>query len=116
VFASFKDPRNRSREAWVLSAQTLLNHPLRAAQAVRYVRPSLELLEEIERTGDIFFPLRWLNATLEGHQSVAAAADVVAFLTDRPTYPQRLREKVLQAADPLFRVTGVTFDGRTEGE
>jgi aminopeptidase N len=42
----------------------------------RYVRPSLELLETIQRTGDIFFPKRWMDATLGGHAS-AAVADTV---------------------------------------
>jgi len=64
------------------------------------------LVEEIQRTGDIFFPLRWLNATLDGHRSADAAQIVREFLAERPDLPPRLRGKVLQAADDLFRVTG----------
>ena len=33
-----------------------LHHPLRAEASAKYVQPSLELLREIQQTGDIFFP------------------------------------------------------------
>jgi aminopeptidase N len=105
VFESFRDPVNREREPWVLAALAYLNHPLRADHAVRYIRPALELVEEIQRTGDIFFPLRWLHAVLDGHQSEQAASTVTAFLEEHPDYPPRLRGKILQAADGLFRAT-----------
>jgi aminopeptidase N len=64
---------------------------------------ALDLTEAIQQTGDIFFPLRWLNATLDGHQSAAAADIVQGFLDEHPDYPPRLRGKLLQAADDLFR-------------
>ena len=41
--------------------------------AEKHLGPSLELLREIQRTGDIFFPKRWMDATLSGHQSASAA-------------------------------------------
>jgi aminopeptidase N len=107
VFTSFRDPANREHEPWVLSAMAYLNHPLRADHAVRYVRPALDLLEEIQRTGDIFFPLRWLHATLDGHATREAADIVRAFLAEHPDYPARLRGKILQAADGLFRTAAL---------
>ena len=106
-FASLADPANRRREAWVLTAVSYLHHPLRAAHAERYVRPALELLPEIQRTGDIFFPKRWLDATLGGHNSPAVAAIVRRFLDDRPELPTRLRGKLLQSADELFRAAAL---------
>ncbi len=102
-FESLSDPANREREPWVLQAVGYLHHPLRADHAVRYVLPSLELLEEIQRTGDIFFPKRWLDATLGGHSSIETAEIVRAFLAERPDYAPRLRAKILQSADMLFR-------------
>lgn len=114
-FASLRDPANRAREPWVLRALGFLHHPLRARESEAYVRPSLDLLEEIQRTGDIFFPLRWLHATLDGHQTAAAAAVVERWLTERPDLTPRLRAKALQAADGLFRaariVDGYPWDG-----
>ena len=60
------------------------------------------LLEGIQRTGDIFFPMRRLNTTLNGHNSTATGI-VRRFLETRPDYPPRLHGKILQAADYLYR-------------
>ncbi len=106
LFRAFANVENRRRESWVLDAMSALHHPLRAEYSLHTVRASLELVEEIQRTGDIFFPLRWLNATLDGHRSADAAQIVREFLAERPNLSLRLRGKVLQAADDLFRVTG----------
>jgi aminopeptidase N len=102
-FESLADPTNREREPWVVQAVGFLHHPLRAESAIQYVGPSLGLLEEIQRTGDIFFPKRWLDATLGGHASHEVADLVREFLETRPDYPPRLRAKILQSADLLFR-------------
>jgi aminopeptidase N len=60
-------------------------------------------MEEIQATGDIFFPRQFISATLSGHQSAKAAEIVEAFLAERPNYPPRLKNKILMAADLLFR-------------
>jgi len=106
-FTSLADEANRERERWVLEALSFLHHPLRADASEVYILPSLELLEEIQRTGDIFFPLGWLSATLGGHGSVTAAAVVRQFLDEHPDLPPQLRGKLLQAADPLFRAARI---------
>jgi aminopeptidase N len=105
-FASLASIDNRRHEAWVLEALRYLHHPLRAGRAVRYIEPSLALLQEIQRTGDIFFPKRWTDTTLSGHRTREAAAIVRAFL-DRAgaTYPDRLRRIILSSADDLFRAS-----------
>ncbi len=110
VFDSFRDLANRRRESWVLETMGYLNHPLRVAESIRYLGPSLELLETVKETGDIFFPTGWVNAALDGHQSAAAAETVARFLARHPKYPARLRGKLLQAADGLFRAA-VLLDG-----
>jgi aminopeptidase N len=112
-FERFTREENRQREPWVLEAQRYLNHPLREAHARRFVQPSLELLAEIKRTGDIFFPKRWMDATLAGHRSPDAAGIVNSFLAGELQYPPRLRWVVLTAADELFRAarTGVRRPG-----
>lgn len=106
-FASLADEGNRAREPWVLEGLRYLHHPLRAPMSESYILPSLELVEEIQRTGDIFFPKGWLDATLGGHQSVSAAAVVTRFFEDHPDFPARLRAKILQAADGLFRAAAI---------
>src|SRR5262245_3078219 len=105
-FDSLKDVKNRRREPWVLEGLQYLHHPLRAASSEKYIRPSLDLLIEIQRTGDIFFPTRWMNATLGGHNTRSAATVVREFLSQQKDYPIRLRRIILQAADELFRAAG----------
>jgi aminopeptidase N len=92
----------------VLDGLRYLNHPLRAAQSERYIEPSLELLWEVQRTGDVFFPKRWTDSALSGYQSPQAAAIVRSFLAKLPPdYPERLRRIVLSSADDLFRAAGM---------
>ena len=98
VFNSLLLPENRRVEPWAESALGYLNHPLRQAQALGYIRPALEALEDVQRTGDIFFPKRWVAATLQGHSSPQADAIVDSFLEARPDYPPLLKDKILQAA------------------
>ena len=102
-FEQLRDVTNRRHEPWVLEGLQYLHHPLRAAQSEKYIRPSLDLLVGIQRTGDIFFPTRWMNATLGGHNTRAAANTVREFLAAQRDYPIRLRRIILQAADELFR-------------
>ena len=111
-FESLRDPANRAREPWVLTALRLLHHPLRARESEVYLRPSLDLLEEIQRTGDIFFPLSWLQTTLDGHQTASAAAIVEQYLAERQGLAPRLRAKALQAADGLLRAARIVDGDR----
>jgi aminopeptidase N len=111
-FLSLADPRNREREPWVLDGLGYVNHPLRAEQSAVFIPPALELLEEIQRTGDIFFPGAWVDAILSGHNRPEAAEAVAAFLTDRPDYPPRLRGKILQASDLLERAARIVHGWR----
>jgi aminopeptidase N len=106
-FERFRMLENRRREPWVLESLVYLNHPLREAHARRFVGPALDLLREIQRTGDIFFPTRWMDATLWGHRSPEVAATVRDFLARETQYPQRLRWTVLSTADELFRTAAL---------
>lgn len=109
-FDSLADERNRRVEPWVLDALRNLHHPLRTAQSEKYLLPSLELLQEIQVTGDIFFPANWLNATLRNYRSASAVRTVRTFLEQRPDYNERLRVKILQSADLLFRASMMSAD------
>jgi aminopeptidase N len=105
AFERFRDVANRRREPWVTESLAYLNHPLRAEHGRRFVEPALEMLVEIQRTGDIFFPTRWMESTLRGHRSPEVAATVRAFLARPGSYQQRLRWTILSAADDLLRTT-----------
>ena len=113
-FASLADEANRSVESWVLEALANLHHPVRSEASERYILPSLELLQEIQVTGDIFFPKRWLDVTLRSYHSTSAVTTVRTFLAQRPDYNAQLRMKILQAADMLFRANSIVGAQVTE--
>lgn len=106
-FETLKKEQNREKEAWVLEALHYLHHPVRQKSAEKYLRPSLDLLREIQLTGDIFFPTRWTNTTFSGHSSREAAAVAPAFLQEHKAYPPFLTNKIWQATDMLERAARV---------
>jgi aminopeptidase N len=102
-FASLQKQQNRQKESWVLTALGYLHHPLRSGASEKYILPSLNLLEEVHSTGGVFFPQSWLQATLGYYTTPSAAVIVKQFLRDHPGYNARLRQKILQSSDNLFR-------------
>lgn len=102
-FNSLKDRKNREKESWVNTGLTYLHHPLRQESSIKYLPESLDLLEEIQKTGDIFFPQSWLSATFGNYQSAAAYQVVLDFLEKHPHYNPNLKDKILQATDNLYR-------------
>ena len=108
AFERFRQLDNRRREPWVAESLAYLNHPLREADSERFIRPGLELLAEIQRTGDIFFPGAWTSSILWGHRSPRAADVVHDFLAQELQYPERLRWTVLSSADDLFRTAALS--------
>ena len=115
-FHSLADESMRATESWVLDALGNLHHPLRIRESEDYILPSLELLQEIQVTGDIFFPKAWLDATLANHRSASAVKTVRDFLAERPNYNRQLRMKLLQSADKLFRANEILMGSREARE
>lgn len=103
VFNSFKLAKNREKESWVLSACNYLFHPLKQSENTDHINTSLALLQEIQQTGDIFFPKRWIAATAGQYTSEEAWHAVSTFLQANPTYNPILKKKILQATDDLMR-------------
>ena len=108
-FESLTQLENRNREAWVLNGLQYLSHPLRAKDSLEFILPALNLLTEIQATGDIFFPGRWLDVNLDGHNSIEAANIVSGFLDKSESLSPRLRLKVQQSADGLFRSAEIVY-------
>ena len=102
-FQSLLKAENRCIEPWAASALTYLNHPLRQPYSMKYIRPGLEVLQEVQRTGDIFFPKDWASALLENYKSKEAYQEVQAFFETHPEYPALLKNKILQAAWSIYR-------------
>ena len=102
VFASLLIAGNRRVEPWASSALANLNHRLREQESVAYIRPALEAMPEVQRTGDIFFPTAWVRSLLSAHTSKEARKEVDAFFTAHPDFPLMLSNKIKQQASHLY--------------
>lgn len=104
-FESLMDEKNREKEPWVADALHYLNHPLKNKESIKYIRPSLEILQELQITGDIFFPKQWLDGTFSGHSTIDAVTEINLFLNENPDYPENLKNKILQSTDLVYRAS-----------
>ena len=103
LFHALLKAENQRIEPWALKTLAYLCHHTRTCQAIKYIRPGLEAMQEIQRTSDIFFPQSWARTLLRGHRSQEAREAVEQFLSDNPDYPQLLKNKILQAAWGVFK-------------
>lgn len=106
LFASLMKAENRAIEPWTASVIGYLNHSTRDDYSVKYIRPALDILKEVQATGDIFFPANWVSSLLSGHRSKAAYDEVESFLRDNNNYPPLLKSKIMQSSYLLFRQWG----------
>jgi aminopeptidase N len=111
-FYSLRKEEAREKESWVIAALQYLHHPLRTTSSQKYLRESLDMLEEIQRTGDIFFPQSWLQSTFGAYQTPEAAGVVRSFLQEHPGYHLKLKEKIMQAEDGLFRAEKLLYGNK----
>jgi aminopeptidase N len=120
-FQGLAQAEGRAREPWVVQGLALLHHPLRHQEPggeerlLRWLDQALELLPEIRETGDIFFPTQWLGAVMSGHRTPEAVGVTDAFLARTPELDPRLREKVLQAGDPVRRAAALASGASGSG-
>ncbi|MDQ6470289.1 M1 family aminopeptidase [Flavobacterium sp. LHD-80] len=104
---SLKDDANREKESWVSVGLANVNHPLRQESAQKYIRFSLDLVEEIQRTGDIFFPKDWLDNTVGRYSSKFAFDEVQRFLKENPNFSPILKRKLFMATDLLYKAQNI---------
>ncbi|WP_188049492.1 M1 family aminopeptidase [Flavobacterium sp. GP15] len=100
---SLKLQKNREKEAWVQIALANIHHPLRQDSSKKYLKECLDLIEEIQLSGDIFFPKGWLVNSVGKYSSVEAFQIVSDFLKQNPNFSPILKRKLLQATDNLAR-------------
>lgn len=97
-FLSLMDsPQARRPESRVLTSLGLLCDPCRGDERLSYIEPTLEHLEEIQRSGDIFFPASWCKAVLGRQHSAEAYGIVDSWLAEHPAMNPLLVTKVRQA-------------------
>ena len=103
LFHALLKAENRRIEPWALKTLAYLCHHTRTTQAAKYISPGLEAMQDIQRTSDIFFPQNWARTLLREQRSHEAREAVEQFFDDNPTYPQLLKNKILQAAWGVFK-------------
>jgi len=103
LFRSLLLRDNRAVEPWAQSLLRLLCCQAREPLNNEFITPGLEAMEEIQRTGDIFFPANWANALLAAHKSKEAKRLVEEFIGSHPGYPQALKNKIMEAAYGVMR-------------
>lgn len=103
VFNSLQKRENREIEPRASASLALLNHFTRSGESVKFITPSLNLIEEIQRTGDIFFPRDWLRSLLGSHSSQEAKIAVSDFLTANKELNPMIVSKIKQQSNHLFR-------------
>lgn len=98
LFNELLQVENRRVEPWARAMLALLNDPTREPFSNRYLVPGLDALEEIQRTGDIFFPGYWLSCLLDGHSSDEARQMVKAWINAHPSLEPSLMNKLKENA------------------
>lgn len=90
----------RSIESRTTRALSMLGSPLRDNQPDGYIIPGLEIIETVQREGDIFFPQQWCGALLNGHDETVADSLISCFLDSRTDLNPLLATKILQCCSP----------------
>ena len=98
LFDDLLKVENRRVEPWARTMLALLNDPVREPMSNRYLEPGLNALQEIQATGDIFFPGYWLSSLLSGHRSSEAQEIVSSWIAAHQSMPSALMNKLLENA------------------
>ena len=104
---SLLQKENREKESWVETALNNMHHPLRQQKSVKHLKTVLYELEEVQLTGDIFFPKGWLASSIGKYSSKEAYQVLQDFLKENPNYNPILLKKLLQTTDNLTRAQSI---------
>ncbi len=105
--AGLEKLENRKKENWVLTALGYIHHPYHKEKNMKYLNSALELTQTIKETGSLFFPMFWVQTTLNGYSSVEALKIADYFFKDHTVYPEDLKAKILQSLDMVARVNRI---------
>ena len=101
LFRTIVEKENRQHEPWALHALRLLSDDTREPHNNSYILESLNALEYIQQSSDIFFAGNWLNTLLARHKSREALHITRQFMDQHPTLQQNLFNKINVAVWPL---------------
>lgn len=101
------DPAHLRPESRVLKAMSLLCHHRHRYEALDYILPALEVLENIQRNTDIFFPASWCRTLLRYQYDTRAMEIVDDFLKAHPDMNPLLVSKIRLAEPECEGDTGI---------
>ncbi|RCS26586.1 peptidase M1 [Polaribacter sp. WD7] len=104
---SLLQKENREKESWVQIALQNIHHPLRHQSSTKHLNSVLEKLEEVQLTGDIFFPKGWLASSIGNYSSKEAYVVLEQFLGRNTNYKKSLLQKLHQTTDNLIRAQDI---------
>ncbi len=94
-------------EDWATASLRAFNSGDQSSLTMRYLVPSLDSLQWIQKNRRIFYLGSWLNSFVGGQRSAEALRDIDSFLERRPNLPLDLRQKILQSRDDLERTVKI---------
>ncbi|NLR93673.1 M1 family metallopeptidase [Flammeovirga agarivorans] len=98
-----KKVENRGNEPWVEQALGYINHPLQAKLSLKHIPTILELLPEVQKTGDIFFPYNYLRSSIGKRTEKEVVKITNDYIQQHPEIDSKLKAKILQNLDPVIR-------------
>ena len=104
---SLLQKENREKESWVQTALSNIHHPLRQNTSTKHLKSILSALEEVQLTGDIFFPKGWLASSIGNYSSEEANLILEEFLAENPSYNPILLKKLHQTTDDLISAQNI---------
>lgn len=103
LFQSLLQAENRRIEPWAATTLSYLNHSTRKDYAGEIYPSGIRRTNRGSTYRRYLFPRNWVGALLRNHDSEAAYKAVETFLSVYPDYSPLLKNKILQAAYPLYR-------------
>ena len=98
LFDELLNRDGRRVETWAQKMLALLNHEQFTAHSVKYITPGLDILQEVQQTGSIFFPSNWLLSLLSNHRSREAQEIVERFMDAHSLYNEALMNKLQEVS------------------
>ena len=102
AFLSLLDPANRHTEPWATALLSLVADETRGGYTLDFIEPAMSAMEDVRKTGAIFFPTNWATVFLAGYRSEAAGQRLRHWLDNNPDYRPALLRKIKESGAHLL--------------
>lgn len=102
AFQSLLDPANRHTEPWATALLSLVADETRGEYTLDFIEPAMSAMEDVRKTGAIFFPTNWATVFLAGYRSADAGQRLRQWLDNNPDYRPALVRKIKESGAHLL--------------